>query len=332
MRVAIVTSSSWFTRKNVGGAEKQIYYISTVLADAGHSVDLYTMDIEEPQYTEGVNIIPAWNTKKGIKFFRFYTYRIPCLRKKIIQGEYDLVYLRGYSIFAPATISAARNSRAVSVIGLANDHNVLWSYWKNAHPKKSIIWHIIEWLKHTHYRKGALQKADIVGVQNEFQGKAVSSYNQKTVFIPNIFIPYEQDSSYFIEKETDIVWVGRFRFIKGIQQLSEIVARLPELSFSIVGKCMGMNESEILKNIVKHNNVKYYEYLSNNEVLKLIHSSKILLNTSLCEGFPNTFLEAWYARIPVISLNSDPNGLLRTGALGYCARGDIKVHIKGCTQ
>jgi glycosyltransferase involved in cell wall biosynthesis len=53
-----------------------------------------------------------------------------------------------------------------------------------------------------------------------------------------------------------------------------------------------------------------------------------LVSTAFLEGFPNTFLEAWEAGIPVASLHVNPNGLLTEQGLGYLAFGDIEALSK----
>ena len=39
--------------------------------------------------------------------------------------------------------------------------------------------------------------------------------------------------------------------------------------------------------------------------------SKILINTSSFEGFPNTFVQAWANGVPVISLKVDPDNIIK---------------------
>ena len=49
----------------------------------------------------------------------------------------------------------------------------------------------------------------------------------------------------------------------------------------------------------------------------LIQEGMMLINTSVGEGFSNTFIEAWNQCIPVISLNSDPDKCINHYKLGY---------------
>jgi len=44
--------------------------------------------------------------------------------------------------------------------------------------------------------------------------------------------------------------------------------------------------------------------------------SKLLVNTSLIEGFSNTFIEAWLHGLPVITLEVDPDNLIKEHSLG----------------
>ena len=56
--------------------------------------------------------------------------------------------------------------------------------------------------------------------------------------------------------------------------------------------------------------------VSHDKALQVIGDSAILLSTSDLEGFPNTFLEAWSAGTPVVSLKIDPDRIIERMGLG----------------
>src|SRR5213078_1939627 len=54
----------------------------------------------------------------------------------------------------------------------------------------------------------------------------------------------------------------------------------------------------------------------------LFKEAMIFVNTSLNEGFPNTFLQAAACGTPTVSWSVNPEGMLERYEMGYCANGD----------
>ena len=53
------------------------------------------------------------------------------------------------------------------------------------------------------------------------------------------------------------------------------------------------------------------------ETNREISQAHVLVNTSLYEGFPNTFIQAWLRAVPTISLNVDPDGVIEGRAWDF---------------
>jgi glycosyltransferase involved in cell wall biosynthesis len=66
-------------------------------------------------------------------------------------------------------------------------------------------------------------------------------------------------------------------------------------------------------------NVDYLGPLSQEEVNAQLNGAYAFVNTSLYEGFPNTFIQAWLRRVPVVSMAVNPDGILEAASVGLLA-------------
>lgn len=67
-------------------------------------------------------------------------------------------------------------------------------------------------------------------------------------------------------------------------------------------------------------NVEYLGELSQEETTRRLANAHVFVNTSLHEGFPNTFIQAWMREVPVVSLHVDPDAVLAREAVGFHAQ------------
>jgi glycosyltransferase involved in cell wall biosynthesis len=58
---------------------------------------------------------------------------------------------------------------------------------------------------------------------------------------------------------------------------------------------------------------------SQKEVNEFLARAHVFVNTSLHEGFPNTFIQAWMREVPVVSLHVDPDEVLGRERIGIHA-------------
>jgi glycosyltransferase involved in cell wall biosynthesis len=86
---------------------------------------------------------------------------------------------------------------------------------------------------------------------------------------------------------------------------------------------------EISQQIDNSRNICNVGHVAPDDIGNYLSRSRVLVSTSQPvekgvgkEGFPNVFLEAWHFGVPVISLFSNPSGLLDSKELGILCSGE----------
>lgn len=165
----------------------------------------------------------------------------------------------------------------------------------------------------------AVHRIDYIVCQNEYQSKTLKqNFNRKSLVIPNIWgkmIMQTNLGTY----TADVVWIGNFRQLKRPEWFYDAAQALPNVKFAIAGGAASVDlYNQMESKAVMIPNLDFLGQISINESNALICGAKILVCSSEYEGFPNTFLQAWAAGIPVVS-TVDPNDLIKTHNLGLIA-------------
>lgn len=124
-----------------------------------------------------------------------------------------------------------------------------------------------------------------------------------------------------------VLWVGRIHPVKQPRVFLDLAARCPEFQFAMVGMRdqfqMALWE-DVEARARDLPNLLFQANLSLARVDEVFRSAKVFVNTSLYEGFPNTFVQAAASAIPIVSLSVDPDRVIARQQIGICAEGSFE--------
>ena len=136
--------------------------------------------------------------------------------------------------------------------------------------------------------------------------------------ISNIFYPPTAGASE--KKDYDVLWVGGFNNMKCPEKFYQIAKALPQYRFAMIAKPCPESYLALQEQIQALPNVDYLGTVPFEQTQSYFNRTRLYLCTSAVEGFPNTFLQSWYARIPVVSVSFPCDGVLERSQCGLLSR------------
>src|SRR3989344_1652231 len=127
---------------------------------------------------------------------------------------------------------------------------------------------------------------------------------EKIIYIPAIYIDTDIFKPTDVQKEYDLIFVGRLEKNKGIELLLEAENKLKvnppagggKLKVLIVG------DGSLLASLKLENNIIFWGYAKDSqEIAELLNKSKILVMPSYNEGGPRVVVEALACGVPVLA-------------------------------
>jgi glycosyltransferase involved in cell wall biosynthesis len=127
-----------------------------------------------------------------------------------------------------------------------------------------------------------------------------------------------------------VIWIANLKPWKQPEvfvRLANSLSSCSEVRFVIVGAPAATSGNKrwqlaLKQGIQNAPNLQYLGQKSHAEVNALLARAHIFVNTSVHEGFPNTFIQAWLRDVVVVSLQVDPDQLLERRGVGIVARSE----------
>jgi glycosyltransferase involved in cell wall biosynthesis len=166
-----------------------------------------------------------------------------------------------------------------------------------------------------------IKLADAIIVQNQYQLEMLKKNFGKDGIL--IKMPIPQKGIYKKANPPIVLWVGSIADIKQPELFVKLAKALPTARFQMIGGHLS-NEWELyntIKDAAKNvSNLEFLGVVPFNEIEEYFGRASILVNTSMFEGFPNAFIQAWMHYLPVVSLCVDPDGLINERMMGFCSK------------
>lgn len=167
--------------------------------------------------------------------------------------------------------------------------------------------------------KYALKNADQVICQHPDQKKAFKkNLGIEATMIRSMYpIPSSKSSH---AKRKHILWVSRLADWKQPNYFAELAIKFTKEKFLLITSSDASSFKTQFKNL---KNLEVKKEVPFKEINKYFQEAKVFVNTSVFEGFPNTFVQAAKNGTPIISLQVNPEGMLEKYQMGKCAKGNL---------
>ncbi len=311
-KIKIVILLPWYFEEMMGGAELQAKFLAQQLTNEKQYRVYYIFTSSMSAFFAnpmGLTLVPIsrkflYEKMGGIN----YPYALSFWHA-LKQIKPDIIYNRNCNALTAVGSFYAKNNNCRMILHVSSDQQV---------AKTRPAWlrpYLIPEIKLAQY---GIQHAEKIIVQTAFQAEELQkNYRRDACVIPNAH-PVPADC---IKDRPDIqvLWIANFKPVKQPEmfiQLAEQLVRLPHVKCTMLGRT---DRYETIVSRAEQIGVNVMGEVPNETVNDLLARGHILVNTSLVEGFSNTFIQAWMRSVPVVSLQVNPDHILTKEEIGFCS-------------
>ena len=290
---------------HVNGESLQHVLLARAWRDLGLDVSVVVFDQGQgaERVHEGIRAIAAHVQGGGFPGLRFIHPRITGLLAALSAADAEVYYQSPSGSATGVTAWFCRRRGRRMVYRVASDANCV--------PGRQLI---RLWRDRKLYEYG-LRRADLVATQTLAQSNLLRDhYGVPSVTVNMAVEPPTETASN--RCDIDVLWVSNLRSVKRPELVLELARQLPHVNFTLAGGVVYQDYyDEIAAAAARLPNVTMLGHVPYEAIGALFARSRLFLNTSSVEGFPNTFLQAWIRGVPVVTF-FDPDRLVRQHRLG----------------
>ena len=316
MRVAVVNQHP---DDVIGGSELQCDLVARGLTARGHDVTYVAIDrrqdADTPHVPYAVSSSPADPMTLAVT---------------VLDAAPDVVYWRFNRRGLRQVARALRRADVPLVVALAHVDDVTpWPSWPWPGPGSTLRDRASDLRSRLRWRRQLSAYRDVTAIASQ-RSDLVGSVPLATVplqrHIPNLMDVTLSDAPPFQHPRPYVAWVANLKPRKRPELLLGLAGALAPHGVDLL--TAGTLQDERYRSLIEprseHPNLHHLGALATADVVALLASARCLAVTAMPEGFSNVMLQAWWSATPTVSLDYDPDGLVRAEALGAVADGDVE--------
>lgn len=305
-----------------GGAEYQIGLLIDALAASGrYDVYYLTRFVDQRDRSRNYQVVQIGN---GGPIPRLgYLMDAPALRRILNEINPGIIYQRVACGYTGICTGYARRRSIPLLWHVAHDTDVsprLLDPGRNFVRVRLEKWAVDFGARHaTHIVAQTEHQAELLKTNFGRMADAV---------IPNFHPPAAEA----IDKSgpLTVIWIANLKPWKRPEvfvRLAQALKGCTQIQFVMVGGTAPQAanrhwQEPLLRDIARTPNLNYVGHKTYAEVNELLSRAHVFVNTSVYEGFPNTFIQSWLRDVAVVSLSVDPDHVLERKQTGIIAKSE----------
>ncbi|MDA7754112.1 glycosyltransferase family 4 protein [Pseudomonadales bacterium] len=302
---------------HVGGIEVQVPMMSKWFVEQGYNTTMIAWDDDYPDGIshDGVMVRKLCKESDGIPIVRFIHPRWTSFVGALNRADADVYYYNCGDMGLGQLVLWSRLHRKKVVYSIANDVDCVQELPALKPFREKFLY------------KYGLMNCDSIICQTEKQRQLLmDEYGlvAEVIRMPCEGFPKNRldDAKSKNNEKKHILWAGRFTPEKRLEYFFELAKLFPDMIFDVIGDYNFEKDTSYaneLKQLAEGiDNVVLHGRIPHEKMGEYFNKSYLLCSTSVYEGFPNIYLEAWSVGLPLVT-TFDPDGVVREFGLGRIA-------------